>query len=30
VYKTGMLMQVTTELEKYRIDNAAVQAIRWK
>jgi len=25
-----MLMQVITELEKYRIDNAAVQEIRWK
>jgi hypothetical protein len=24
-----MLMQVTTKLEKYRIDNAAVQEIRW-
>jgi len=23
-------MQVTTELEKYRIDNAAFQEIRWK
>lgn len=23
-------MQVTTELEKYRIDNAALQEIRWK
>jgi hypothetical protein len=25
-----MLMQVTTELEKYGIDNAAFQEIRWK
>jgi hypothetical protein len=25
-----MLMQVATELEKYRIENAAVQEIRWK
>jgi len=30
LYGAGMLKEVAAELEKYRIDNAAIKEIRWR